>query len=980
MQKSNILQLNLSKSSNLFIPVSSPLGNPQTHTNVNAGKRQSLRTTFRTGESALRKRWINITTTLFLALIPACGGGGSSLPPASPVINSFATTNSLITEGTSTDLIAVFSNGVGSIDQGVGNVTSGIPVHIDPLKSNTTFTLTVKGSGGSASAALSINVVSAPSAAIFVQDEVPSNAGGLQASAPAQTGMTYKWTMEDLTASGSITQGSTSDVVVFGTGPSAGTCRLTLAVQNLAGTVASSSRTIRVVKSQFLKDAKTLAPRAYHTSTRLCDGRILVTGGDSEEGVLASAEMYDPATGIWASVGSMSTKRYQHTATLLADGRVLVAGGCNYEGTRNAKPSILSSAELFDPATRTWSPAANTAFPRVGHSATLLLDGRVLVAGWGQNAEIYDPFMNAWTDAGGTSLRNECLLNHAATLLPGGKVLITGGSPLWTQISQSAQEGKDLETMIGDAGYDTSSVEVYDPSTNSWSSAHSMALARREHTATLLSNGKVLVTGGEHYTTVDRSLSDAELYDPSSDTWTSAGTMNAARANHTASILPNGKVLVTGGRADHDRLGFHLCSTELYDPALNTWSLAGNLATSRCFHTATFLQNGKLLVVGGYSNQFISSPEIYDVSSAAWTPVCGQDPRHRHIAILLQGGDILVAGGNDGSLVMDSARLFSPSTGSWTQTESMRIARDKPTATLLPSGQVLLAGGGGANDSQVSAQTSRRLPCGDARLGAVVTVEDSLETAEMYDPARRTWQDASRMACPRQQHTATLLLDGKVLVAGGLCVRSSTTQTHASSEWFDPAKHAWSPVGNMTQARSGHTATLLQNGKVLVAGGMQSMEAGVNPLASTELFDPASCAWTLVAAMTTPRYFHTAIRLSTGKILVVGGQSAPILGSTLLASAEVFDPASNTWTSAGQMFQARTNHTATLLDDGRVLIAGGFNNGLRLNAEIYDPATNTWVQAAMAYPRWDHTATLLPDSRVAIIGGQPGYNLEFWVP
>jgi hypothetical protein len=214
-------------------------------------------------------------------------------------------------------------------------------------------------------------------------------------------------------------------------------------------------------------------------------------------------------------------------------------------------------------------------------------------------------------------------------------------------------------------------------------------------------------------------------------------------------------------------------------------------------------------------------------------------------------------------------------------------------------------------------------------------------------------------------HTATLLPDGKVLVAGGV----DNIRAVASAELYDPATGTWAATGSMTTSRVGHTATLLPDGKVLVAGG--------DGLASAELYDPASGTWAATGSMTTSRSDHTATLLAGGRVLVAGGYSD--FGSRLLGSAELYDPATGDWTAAGSMTSPRILHTATLLPDGQVLVAGGAigvsptGDTILASAELYDPASGTWTATAgMATVREFSTATLLPGGTVLMAGGKGG--------
>jgi hypothetical protein len=211
---------------------------------------------------------------------------------------------------------------------------------------------------------------------------------------------------------------------------------------------------------------------------------------------------------------------------------------------------------------------------RVGHTATLLPNGLVLVAGGGSaSAEVYDPDTGDWN---ATGIMSSARSYHTATLLPDGRVLVAGGT--------------------GDSGQSLASAEIYNPNTSTWSAARSMHVARSYHTATLLQEGWVLVVGGQ-YEDVSGSLESAELYNPATDVWSVTASMSDARQRHTATMLSDGRVLVAGGQ-EGAWWGI-LTSAELYNPANNVWSTAGSTSTARSYHTATLLPDGRVLVAGG---------------------------------------------------------------------------------------------------------------------------------------------------------------------------------------------------------------------------------------------------------------------------------------------------------------------------------------------------------------------------------------------
>jgi uncharacterized repeat protein (TIGR02543 family) len=326
-----------------------------------------------------------------------------------------------------------------------------------------------------------------------------------------------------------------------------------------------------------------------------------------------------------------------------------------------------------------------------------------------------------------------------------------------------------------------------------WDATGSMSMGRIDHTATLLANGKVLVTGGSDGGPNGYGITSAELYDPATGIWTNAASMGGGRASHTATLLADGKVFVAGGRGSS--------SAELYDPATGIWTYIGSMSSRRGGHTATLLANGKVLVVGGYNNLigYLGSADLYDPATGILTSTNSMShSRGFHTATLLANGKVLVAGGV-GSV--SSAELYDPATETWTNTGSMRLGRSQHTATLLASGMVLVAGGGYSDSS-----------------------------TELYNPATGTWTNTGSMSGGRDLHTATFLANGKVLVAGG-------AGSLFSAELYDPATGIWTSTGAMSGGRYLHTATFLANGKVMVLGGTTS---GYNHLSSAELYDPLS--------------------------------------------------------------------------------------------------------------------------------------------
>jgi hypothetical protein len=341
------------------------------------------------------------------------------------------------------------------------------------------------------------------------------------------------------------------------------------------------------------------------------------------------------------------------------------------------------------------------------------------------------------------------------------------------------------------------------PNDSGWIFTGSLNIPRSRHTATVLRNGMVLVAGGYGSNGI---IDSAELYDPSTGMWSSTGSMSAPRVSHTATLLPSGKVLVVGGETSDSPPTFGRTNTaELYDPATGTWILTGSLRAASSWDTATLLQNGKVLVTGGYDDDNVNTTEVYDPAPGVWSRTGSLiKARYGQTATLLQDGRVLVArGSDDGDLAstLASAELYDPVAGMWSATQSSAAGSVLHTATLLPNGKVLVAGGNGGG----------------------VGGDTILALSNLFDPATGSWSAAGNLATARYAHTATLLPTGEVLVTGG-----TSQQDHFpnlkfvnldSAEIYDSHAGAWTSAGNLNAARGDHTATLLSDGRVLVAGG-----------------------------------------------------------------------------------------------------------------------------------------------------------------
>ncbi len=383
-----------------------------------------------------------------------------------------------------------------------------------------------------------------------------------------------------------------------------------------------------------------------------------------------------------------------------------------------------------------------------------------------------------------------------------------------------------LFTIISTLLTMTSSVKA-SPS-GAWAPTGSMNTPRVLHTATLLADGRVLVVGGLNFGR--NPTATAELYDPATGTWTATGSMMSARSRHTATLLSDGRVLVVGGR---DQIGISIATVELYDPQTGTWSFTGSMTTARSYHAATLLSSGSVLVTGGLND--------------------GNSP-----------------------ILEKSAEIYDPSTSKWHIVDHMANARYGHTSTLLPDGRVLITGGAGHGGDCIS------------------TI-----TAELYDPISSTWKPALPMGIARGFHTAALLIDGKMLVTGGNTIGQAglihtvppnCVAIAQTAELYDPNSGTWTPTDSMAQSRSGQTATVLPDGRVLVAGGRHFDGNIYGAVATIEVYRPSTGTWNATDTMSTARAFHTATLLNDGRVLVCGGHSGASFFTNQLSTAEVYTP------------------------------------------------------------------------------------------
>jgi large repetitive protein len=626
------------------------------------------------------------------------------------------------------------------------------------------------------------------------------------------------------------------------------------------------------------------ASRVDFTLSLLPDGKALAAGGSYDDGTphyLNTSESYDMLTGVWSLAGNMNTPRARHTATVLLDGRVLVAGGINGIGPQ-------SSADIFDPVSRTWSPTGDMGHARFSHTATRLNDGRVLVVGGCQSFS--------------------CL----------------------------------------------TSAEIYDPATGLWQSAANLpAGARKDHTAVLLQDGSVLVSGGVNPGSPATYFKTAYRYNPGINTWSAAGSMIEYRAQHTAVLQRNGKVMVAGGEGTPP-LGTrsYPMVTEAYDPVANSWAKLKNTSNEdimidygRAQALGVLDPYGSFYLFGGFDGTAAGSVQYRSLNNDTdvWYPHGSLSrPRYGAAAVQLSNGAILLAGGKGVSGSLADAEINHPREGSTElDTGTGILGTVYSSGTLMPNGDILFTGG--AND--VDSGTGK--PC---HKTAYLWLEE--EAIDALAPMH--WE--------RCFHTTTLLPDGRVVVIGGTVATGGSAA--GAAEILSGG--VWTSLGG--PSFTGPETALLPNGEILI------IDPSTRP--HGYLFNPKNLTFRQTVGDYTGTYSSFTLTLmNNGKALILGSSGSDVI--------EVYDPQTETFSVVSALSDRRVAHTATLMPDGKVLIAGGRygsgpNQGKPISATYLfnpnvTPPTNPWtILDVLNQPRYNHSAVLLPDGRVAVLGGQLG--------
>ncbi len=532
---------------------------------------------------------------------------------------------------------------------------------------------TISATLGSTSGTTTLTVTAPTLVSITVTPANPSIAAG-NAQQFTATGTYSDNSTQNLTSTAAWSSSSPGVATIAAGGLATGVTAGTSSISAMVGSITGST-TLTVTPPVLVSIAVAPANPSISAGTTQ---QFTATGTYSD-----NSTQNLTSTATWSSsASSLATISAAGLASALAPGQATLTAA---SGAINGSTSLTVTAG-FD-----LTGSLNAA--RFGHTTTLLNNGTALVAG-GSNgaalaaAELYNPAAGTFAPAGNM---NTASIYHTATLLNNGVVLLVGG--------------------LDNNGNILASAELYNPTNGTFTPTGSLNTARYEHTATLLNNGMVLIAGGQDSS--GNTLSSAELYNPASGTFSSTGSLNTARFSHTATLLNDGTVLIAGGQAPLPSCVIPPCNAipmaaaELYNPAAGIFTPTGSLNTARAYHTATLLNNGMALLTGGLDNNgnILASAELYNSATASFTPAGSLNTaRYFHSAALLNNGTVLIAGGTGASPYLASAELYDPNANAFTVTGNLNTARDNHTATLLTNGTVLIAGGGGSSGILASAE------------------------------------------------------------------------------------------------------------------------------------------------------------------------------------------------------------------------------------------------------------------------------------
>lgn len=715
--------------------------------------------------------------------------------------------------------------------------------------------------------------------------------------------------------------------------------------------------------SAWTTNAPMNVPRKEHAVLLLSDKRVLVVGGATNSA--DAAEIYeitiDPDTQVvsskWTSLPGPDTRLLtsktgcRPALTQIDNNTVLVV---STDWDNNA-----SNVSTFDLQTLDWTPRFDLPNATCSPWAVSLDDGNVFILADDETTSQVVPYLYNTTTHTISSVtplpapKEGNWIHSSAIKLVNGYVLVSGGAGTNTLVQNN-------EAIL---------IDPKDPA-NPWLPAGEMAIRRAKHALALLPNRNVLAIGGFTQGPFEGQWSEtAEMFDVDKRTWGMVAPMSNARVyGHTATTLNSGLILVIGGSTSS--------TAELFDPSSNEWTPIESSGDRRYYgHSSTLLDDDRVLVTGGVSivngvpDTGSTETSVCNALIFAWQSQKSIDTASRgfHSSTSLDEKTVLIVGGareaNDGTLQsLQDAWTYSADDGFSAAAPNPTYPRAFHTATKLSNGQVFVAGG--MDDSAVISEIYGPDPASDPNAPSYI------------------WTAAARLPLATMRAAATLLDDGSVLHAGGI-YSGGANDVSAEVLLYKPDSDEWETTANLpeNEKRHGHTLTKLSDGSVLAIGGFSGCPgSGYSPSAvnSVARYYPTTKTWTAVKPMNQGRAYHTATLLKNGQVLVAGGGGSISddclrpTWNTVHGSAEVYDPDANTWTNVGILDEARTEHLAILLASTKVLIAGGkrTSTGRTLStAELYDADTKSWsTTSRLQRGRYGHSLTLVPTGVLAIGG------------
>jgi hypothetical protein len=742
------------------------------------------------------------------------------------------------------------------------------------------------------------------------------------------------------------------------------------------GGIPSNGTGFTVLPNGFKAASGQMAASRYgQTATQLTTGQVLIAGGMSSSGVVSSVDIYSLANQTITAANAMNIARWLHTATLLNDGTVLIAGGSDL-----ANDETLDSAEIYNPATGTFTLLSNTLnTARVGHTATLLNNGQVLIVGGYDpdtgliaDAELYDPPTQTFIDLGDTNVPR---YKHTATMLQSGLVLITGG---------------EIDP-VPSAAYNTA--ELYNPASQGFTPVPvPMTTAREGHAAVILSNGQVLIAGGDIPGT--GSLNTAELYDPVSNTFAAiAATMTVPRTSHIMTLLNGGKVLIDGGAADSPTRSTPFNTAELFDPASQAFMLVGNMASDRKHQTATLLNDGTVLIAGGTDgNNIFSTAEIYTLSQLSGLVSIAITPATSSIGAGTQQHFAAIGTFSDGSTQTLASALWSsssiavaPISGDATNPGvAASTAQGTTTITanaLTVSGSSILTVATPALVSISLSPQSTTIPLGTSQQFAATGTYTDGTTQDVT--ATATWSSSAMLvATVSGSGAAAGLSPGTTTVQAKIGSLSSSTTlsvtapalvsitvTPSTATIGLGSSQQFQAIGTYSDGSTQNITTLLtwSSGTPAIAtvtsSGLAQGESQGTVLL-TAGFEAVSVSVTL--NVTAPTLVSIAIAPNAASLSVGSTQQLSVIGSYTDGSTQNLTAAS-TWASSNpSVIGVSSTGLANALVSGSATITA--TSGATSSTAALVVTTGT-SQASLNTGRYQHSATNLSNGQILVVGG-----------